>query len=41
VTRGWHEHLGRDGRVISEAQNATSVYHVVTALAEASEALEG
>jgi mannose-6-phosphate isomerase len=41
VTRGWHEHLARDGRVISEAQNATSVYHVVTALAEASEALEG
>ncbi|HTO69023.1 MAG TPA: AGE family epimerase/isomerase [Myxococcota bacterium] len=32
---GWHEHLSRDGRVVSSAQNATSVYHVVTALSEA------
>jgi mannose-6-phosphate isomerase len=32
---GWHEQLVRDGSVVSEAQNATSVYHVVTALGEA------
>jgi len=32
---GWHEQLARDGRVVSEAQNATSVYHVVAALGEA------
>jgi len=32
---GWHEQLARDGSVVSEAQNATSVYHVVTALGEA------
>jgi mannose/cellobiose epimerase-like protein (N-acyl-D-glucosamine 2-epimerase family) len=40
-TRGWHEQLARDGRVLSEAQNATSVYHVVLALDEASECLGG
>jgi mannose/cellobiose epimerase-like protein (N-acyl-D-glucosamine 2-epimerase family) len=34
ATGGWHEHLARDGRVVSEAQNATSVYHVVTAFCE-------
>jgi mannose/cellobiose epimerase-like protein (N-acyl-D-glucosamine 2-epimerase family) len=34
ATGGWHEHLARDGRVVSDAQNATSVYHVVTALSE-------
>lgn len=39
-TGGWHEQLARDGRVLSEAQNATSVYHVVFALGEAIEALE-
>ncbi len=39
-TRGWHEHLARDGRVLSDAQNATSVYHVVLALDEASRALD-
>jgi len=39
-TGGWHEQLARDGRVVSEAQNATSVYHVVFALGEAIEALE-
>jgi mannose-6-phosphate isomerase len=32
---GWHEQLARDGTVLSEAQNATSVYHVVFALSEA------
>jgi mannose-6-phosphate isomerase len=40
-TGGWHEQLARDGQVLSEAQNATSVYHVVFALGEAIEALEG
>jgi mannose/cellobiose epimerase-like protein (N-acyl-D-glucosamine 2-epimerase family) len=40
-TGGWHEQLSRDGQVLSEAQNATSVYHVVFALGEAIEALEG
>ncbi len=39
-TRGWHEQLARDGRVLSDAQNATSVYHVVLALEEASRALD-
>ncbi len=38
-TRGWHEQLARDGRVLSDAQNATSVYHVVVALDEASQCL--
>jgi mannose/cellobiose epimerase-like protein (N-acyl-D-glucosamine 2-epimerase family) len=38
-SRGWFEQLARDGRVLSEAQNATSVYHVVVALDEASRAL--
>ena len=38
-TRGWHEQLSRDGRVLSDAQNATSVYHIVLALDEAGEAL--
>ncbi len=36
---GWREQLDRDGRVMSDAQNATSVYHVVFALCEAREAL--
>ena len=40
-TRGWHEQLARDGRVLSDAQNATSLYHIVTALEEATQALEG
>jgi mannose/cellobiose epimerase-like protein (N-acyl-D-glucosamine 2-epimerase family) len=40
-TRGWFEQLSRDGRVISDAQNATSVYHVVVALEEAAKALDG
>jgi len=35
VTHGWREHLERDGRPLTRAQNATSVYHVVTALTEA------
>jgi mannose/cellobiose epimerase-like protein (N-acyl-D-glucosamine 2-epimerase family) len=35
------EQLSRDGRVISDAQNATSVYHVVMALSEAIEAVDG
>ena len=34
ATRGWREHLGRDGRVLATAQNATSVYHVVAAFGE-------
>ncbi len=34
-TRGWREQLARDGRVLSNAQNATSVYHVVAAFGEA------
>ncbi len=38
-THGWFEQLARDGRVISDAQNATSVYHVVVALEEAAKAL--
>jgi mannose-6-phosphate isomerase len=38
-TRGWHEQLDQNGRVLSDAQNATSVYHVVLALDEASRAL--
>jgi mannose-6-phosphate isomerase len=35
ATGGWREHLSRDGAVLSNAQNATSVYHVVAALSEA------
>ncbi len=35
MTRGWREQLARDGRVLSSAQNATSVYHVVAAFGEA------
>lgn len=35
ATRGWREQLARDGRVLSSAQNATSVYHVVAAFGEA------
>jgi mannose/cellobiose epimerase-like protein (N-acyl-D-glucosamine 2-epimerase family) len=31
---GWREQLSREGRVLSQAQNATSVYHVVAALSE-------
>jgi len=31
---GWREQLSREGRVLSQAQNATSVYHVVTAFSE-------
>jgi mannose-6-phosphate isomerase len=34
-SRGWREQLARDGRALSTAQNATSVYHVVAALGEA------
>ena len=34
ATRGWREQLARDGRVLSTAQNATSVYHVVAAFGE-------
>ena len=34
ATGGWREHLSREGRVLSDAQNATSVYHVVSALCE-------
>ena len=41
TTRGWHEQLARDGRVLSDAQNATSVYHIVLAIDEASECLGG
>jgi mannose-6-phosphate isomerase len=37
---GWTEHLARDEKPLSDVQNATSVYHVVLALREASEALE-
>jgi mannose-6-phosphate isomerase len=37
---GWHEQLARDGTVLSEGQNATSVYHVVFALSEALRAIE-
>jgi mannose/cellobiose epimerase-like protein (N-acyl-D-glucosamine 2-epimerase family) len=32
---GWREHLDRAGRPLFDAQNATSVYHVVLALREA------
>jgi mannose/cellobiose epimerase-like protein (N-acyl-D-glucosamine 2-epimerase family) len=38
---GWIEHVGRDGKPITDLQNATSVYHVVLALREAAVALEG
>jgi mannose/cellobiose epimerase-like protein (N-acyl-D-glucosamine 2-epimerase family) len=38
---GWREHLARDGRPLTEARNATSVYHVVGALAEAAERSDG
>ena len=34
ATGGWREQLSREGRVLSQAQNATSVYHVVAALSE-------
>jgi mannose/cellobiose epimerase-like protein (N-acyl-D-glucosamine 2-epimerase family) len=34
ATGGWREQLSREGRVLSQAQNATSVYHVVAALGE-------
>lgn len=37
---GWTEHLAADGSVLSDVQNATSVYHVVLALREAMTALE-
>ncbi len=40
ATRGWHEQLARDGSVASEAQNATSVYHVVSAICEAIETID-
>lgn len=33
--RGWHEHLSREGAVVSDHLRATSVYHVVFALSEA------
>ena len=36
----WAEHACRDGRVFSDALNATSVYHIATALLEAADALE-
>jgi len=39
ATRGWHEQLDREGRVLSAAQNATSVYHIALALDEAGRAL--
>jgi mannose/cellobiose epimerase-like protein (N-acyl-D-glucosamine 2-epimerase family) len=38
---GWNEHTDRGGRLVTELQNATSVYHVVLALREAMEALPG
>src|SRR5262249_40888413 len=34
TTGGWREQLSREGRILSQAQNATTVYHVVAALAE-------
>jgi mannose-6-phosphate isomerase len=37
---GWREQLDRGGHVVSDAMNATSVYHVVLALREAADALE-
>jgi mannose/cellobiose epimerase-like protein (N-acyl-D-glucosamine 2-epimerase family) len=33
---GWREHAARDGTIVSEYMNATTVYHVWTALQEAS-----
>jgi len=39
ATGVWREQLDRDGRVSSRALNATSVYHVVFALAEAERGL--
>jgi mannose-6-phosphate isomerase len=32
---GWREHAARDGTIVSEHMNATTVYHVWTALTEA------
>lgn len=39
-TGGWTEHLAEDGSVLTDVQNATSVYHVVLALREAMRALD-
>jgi mannose/cellobiose epimerase-like protein (N-acyl-D-glucosamine 2-epimerase family) len=36
---GWREHAARDGSIVSEYMNATTVYHVWTALQEAGLAL--
>ncbi|HVH05067.1 MAG TPA: AGE family epimerase/isomerase [Myxococcota bacterium] len=36
---GWIEHVDRDGRPLTDLQNATSVYHVTLALREAAAAL--
>jgi mannose/cellobiose epimerase-like protein (N-acyl-D-glucosamine 2-epimerase family) len=35
ATRGWREQLSREGESLANEQNATSVYHVVTAFEEA------
>lgn len=40
-TRAWHEQTARDGRVTSDAHNATSLYHVTGALLDAANILEG
>ena len=40
ATGGWREQLSREGRVLSQAQNATSVYHVVAALTEVLRAVD-
>jgi len=40
ATGAWAEHARRDGRVFSDALNATSVYHIATAVIEAAAALE-
>jgi mannose-6-phosphate isomerase len=39
-TRGWHEQAAPDGRIVSAQLNATSVYHVTTALLDAAFVLE-
>jgi mannose/cellobiose epimerase-like protein (N-acyl-D-glucosamine 2-epimerase family) len=36
---GWIEHVARDGKPLTDLQNATSVYHVTLALVEAGAAL--
>ncbi len=38
-TRAWHEHASTDGRIVSDRHNATSLYHVTSALLDTAFAL--